>query len=117
MLASRSGPRRIKGLLPSGTPVAHKTGTIAAAINDVGIVTLPDDAGHVAIAVFVYTFHRTEWRRERTIAEVSRLAYDYFSTAADPREFGPISTFCGTSARDSNSVRAGQTLEGEDAAM
>lgn len=94
MLASRSGPRRIKGLLPRGTPVAHKTGTIAGAINDVGIITLPDDAGHVAIAVFVYTFNRTTWRRERTIAEVSRLVYDYFSTAVDPFEYGPVPTAC-----------------------
>ncbi len=94
MLASRSGPRRIKGLLPRGTPVAHKTGTIAGAINDVGIITLPDEAGHVAIAVFVYTFNRTTWRRERTIAEVSRLVYDYFSSAPDPWEYGPVSADC-----------------------
>jgi beta-lactamase class A len=117
MLASRSGPRRIKGLLPGGTPVAHKTGTIAAAINDIGIITLPDGAGHVAIAVFVYTFHRTEWRRERTIAEVARLAYDYFSTATDPRHFGPVSTACGTQRKAADPRDADPTLSGEDASM
>ena len=95
MSASRSGPRRLKGLLPSGTPVAHKTGTIAAAINDVGIITLPGESGHVAIAAFVNTFHRTEWRRERTIAEVARLVYDYFAGVADEREFGPFPVACG----------------------
>ncbi|MCL7973217.1 MAG: class A beta-lactamase [marine benthic group bacterium] len=117
MLASRSGPRRIKGLLPAGTPVAHKTGTIAGAINDVGIITLPEGAGHVAIAAFVYTFHRTEWRRERTIAEVSRLAYDYFSTATDPREYGPISTACEPLTPEQNPEDPDLTLAGEDAAM
>ena len=71
-------------------------GTIAGAINDVGIITLPDEAGHVAIAVFVYTFNRTTWRRERTIAEVSRLVYDYFSSAPDPWEYGPVSADCAT---------------------
>ena len=94
MLDSRSGPRRLKGLLPRDTPVAHKTGTIAAAINDVGIISLPGDAGHVAIAVYVHTFHRTEWRRERTIAEVSRLVYDHFSAAVDPLALGPVPIAC-----------------------
>lgn len=117
MLASRSGPRRIKGLLPRGTPVAHKTGTIAAAINDVGIITLPDGAGHVAIAVFVYTFNRTEWRRERTIAEVSRLVYDYFSTAADPWEFGPVPIACGGEDPPEEMWEPDLTLGGEDPAL
>jgi len=42
------GPRRIKGLLPAETPVAHKTGSsgtangLTPATNDAGIVTLPD---------------------------------------------------------------------------
>ena len=117
MLASRSGPRRIKGLLPRGTPVAHKTGTIAGAINDVGIITLPDGAGHVAIAVFVYTFNRTEWRRERTIAEVSRLVYDYFSTAHDPWEYGPVPLACGSEEFPADMWQREPTTGGEDPAM
>jgi len=117
MLASRSGPRRIKGLLPKGTPVAHKTGTIAGAINDIGIITLPNQAGHVAIAVFVYTFHRTTWRRERTIAEVSRLVYDYFSTASDPRDNGPVRTACGTDVVPPARWESELIPGGEDPAM
>ena len=31
-----TGPERIKGLLPPGTPVAHKTGTAGGIANDVG---------------------------------------------------------------------------------
>ena len=116
MLASRSGPRRIKGLLPGDTPVAHKTGTIAAAINDVGIIRLPGDAGHVALAVFVYTFNRTEWRRERTIAEVSRLMYDYFESAANPWDYGPIPVACG-SEEPVDAWKPDLTLSGDDPAM
>jgi beta-lactamase class A len=82
MAESRSGPRRLRGHLPNGTPVAHKTGTMAGAINDVGIVTLPDGAGHLAVAVYVNTLHRTTYRRERTIAQASRALYDYFGNAA-----------------------------------
>ena len=117
MLASRSGPRRIKGLLPRGTPVAHKTGTIAGEINDVGIITLPDGAGHVAIAVFVYTFNRTQWRRERTIAEVSRLVYDYFSAAPDPWAYGPVPVACGGEEPPSEMWESDLILGGEDPVM
>ena len=46
-----AGAGRIKGLLPKGTPVAHKTGTIGGVANDVGFITLPDGR-RFAIAVF-----------------------------------------------------------------
>ena len=35
------------GGLPDGTIVAEKTGTIGASLNDVGVITLPGDAGKV----------------------------------------------------------------------
>ena len=97
MEASRSGPRRLRGQLPSGTPVAHKTGTMAAAVNDVGIVTLPDGAGHLAVAVYVNTLHRTTYRRERTIAQASRALYDYFR--AEEAVMGPMARACRPPAR------------------
>ena len=97
MEASRSGPRRLRGQLPGGTPVAHKTGTMAAAVNDVGIVTLPDGAGHLAVAVYVNTLHRTTYRRERTIAQASRTLYDYFR--ADEAVMGPMARACRPPAR------------------
>ncbi|MYE35762.1 MAG: serine hydrolase [Gemmatimonadales bacterium] len=75
---SRSGRGRMRGRLPQSTFVAHKTGTMGGAINDVGIVTLPDGAGHLIVSVFVNTLRRPTWRRERTIAEMTRLLYDYF---------------------------------------
>lgn len=93
MQASRSGPRRLRGQLPAGTPVAHKTGSMAAAVNDVGIITLPDDAGHLAVAVYVNTLYRTTYRRERTIAQVSRVLYDYFRDTA--AVVGPMARGCG----------------------
>nr|BCX01065.1 MAG: beta-lactamase [Bacteroidota bacterium] len=74
----RTGENRLKGLLPAGTPVAHKTGTIGGTLNDVGILTLPDGAGHVAIAVFIKSSDRDTASRERAIAEIARAVYDYF---------------------------------------
>src|SRR5206468_7691735 len=47
MRRCRTGEARLRGLLPEGTEIAHKTGTIGGTTNDVGIITLPDNAGHV----------------------------------------------------------------------
>ena len=73
-----TGLNRLKGLLPEGTVVAHKTGTIGRTANDVGIVTLPGDAGHVIVVAFVKASELDEPARERAIAEVARAAHDYF---------------------------------------
>src|SRR6266508_5983666 len=78
MLRCRTGETRLKGILPAGTSVAHKTGTIGGTTNDVGIVTLPDNAGHVAIAVFVKSSAREVSTRERIIAAIARAAHDFF---------------------------------------
>jgi beta-lactamase class A len=78
-----TGAKRIKGALPPGTPVAHKTGTSRTqdgktdATNDAGIITLPN--GHpIAIAVFVHDSPADEPTREETIARLARAAYDTF---------------------------------------
>src|SRR5688500_1902913 len=42
-----TGADRLKGMLPPGTVVRHKTGTIGGTTNDVGIIELPDGAGNV----------------------------------------------------------------------
>jgi beta-lactamase class A len=79
MLRCQTGDARIKGLLPPGTNVMHKTGTLGIGVaNDVGIMKLPDGAGHVVIAVFVKESRASTELQERTIAQVARAAYDYF---------------------------------------
>lgn len=78
MRRCESGLARLKGALPPGTEVMHKTGTIGMTTNDVGIITLPNDAGHVVISVFVKTSEKTVTERERAIAEVARAIHDYF---------------------------------------
>ncbi len=81
MAQSTPGPKRIKGLLPLGTRVAHKTGTsgtdgaLTRATNDVGIVTLPNGR-HLAIAVFVSDSSASLELREETIAKIARAAWD-----------------------------------------
>jgi len=79
-----TGEGRLKGLLPAGTVVAHKTGTIGRTANDVGIITLPGGAGHIVVAAFIKGSDLDESPRDRAIAEVARAAHDYFLfTAAD----------------------------------
>ena len=73
-----TGANRLKGLLPAGTAVAHKTGSISGTANDVGIITLPESAGHVAIAVLMKSSDRSSADRDRAIAEIARAVYDYF---------------------------------------
>jgi beta-lactamase class A len=78
MKRCRTGEGRLKGILPGDTEVRHKTGTIGRSLNDVGIITLPNDAGHVIVAAFVKKSDRPEAERERAIAEAARAAHDYF---------------------------------------
>lgn len=73
-----TGAGRLKGRLPEGTVVAHKTGTIGRTTNDVGIVYLPSDAGHVVVVAFVKDSDDPVPDRERAIAEAARAAHDYF---------------------------------------
>ncbi len=78
MKRCETGLARLRGSLPPGTEVMHKTGTMALSANDVGIITLPGDAGHIVISVFVKSSEKTIPERERAIAEVTRTIYDYF---------------------------------------
>ena len=86
LAASTPGPGRLKGRLPPGTIVAHKTGTDAtrdgrtAATNDVGIITLPDGR-HLAIAVFVKDSTAGLAPREAAIARIARIAWDHWTAA------------------------------------
>lgn len=73
-----TGENRLRGLLPAGVTVAHKTGTIGATTNDVGILELPGDAGNVVTVVFVKDAPEPIPERERIIAQVARAVYDYF---------------------------------------
>ena len=73
-----TGTGRLKGLLPPETTVAHKTGTIGGTTNDVGIIYLPNGAGHVATVAFVKDSERPGEPSERAIAQVARAIHDFF---------------------------------------
>jgi beta-lactamase class A len=79
----QTGKARIKGLLPQGTDVAHKTGTVGGVVDDVGVITLPGRGGHVALSIFTKGSSRPEEVSEKAVAEISRTVYDYFALFAD----------------------------------
>ena len=86
-----TGAERLKGMLPPGTRVAHKTGSLGPAegirgyrtVDDVGIIDLPNGAGHLVTVVFVKNASDSP-RGERAIAHIARAAYDYFAFNSTP---------------------------------
>jgi len=84
-----NAPHRIKGELPPGTVVAHKTGSsgtengMAPATNDIGLITLPDGR-RLAIAIFVSDSKADEAVRDQVIARIAKAAYDE-AAKAGPR--------------------------------
>jgi len=73
-----TGGARLRATLPKGTPVADKTGTgdAGSGTNDVGIITLPEGKGHLAMAVLISGSKLPAEEQEQLIAELARVAYD-----------------------------------------
>ena len=63
MSRCHTGRNRIRALLPYGTQVENKTGTLSGLSTDVGFITLPDGR-RIAVAFFA----RGGTNRPRTIA-------------------------------------------------
>ena len=75
MAKCETGKNRMKWLLPAGTAVEHKTGTLNGLADDVGFITMPD--GH---RIIVAIFARGGANRPQTIAEAARTIYDGFKS-------------------------------------
>lgn len=86
MRETSTGPNRLKGQLPARTVVAHKTGWsgtnkatgITAAVNDIGIVFLPNGK-HFFISVFVTDSKEDAATNEKIIADIAKASWDYFT--------------------------------------
>lgn len=74
MARCKTGKNRIRALLPYGTLVQHKTGTLSGLTNDVGFITLPNGQ-RLAVAIFA----RRITNRPGTIATAARAIYDAFA--------------------------------------
>lgn len=81
---TRSGPNRLKGGLPPGWTIAHKTGTGQALVheqtgyNDIGILTAPDGRRY-AVAVMIA-------RTEERVPERMAMMHEVVAAVADYHE-------------------------------
>jgi beta-lactamase class A len=85
LTVTQTGLNRLRGLLPIGTVVAHKTGSsrtvngVTAVTNDVGILILPDGR-HLAIVVMLTNSRLGDAARDSLIARVARAAWNTYAS-------------------------------------
>jgi beta-lactamase class A len=89
MARCKTGPRRLKGGLPSDWSIAHKTGTgqdfkgASIGINDVGLITAPDGKTY-AVAVMLQRTHKATPARLEFMQAVTKAVVDAWR--ADPHK-------------------------------
>ncbi|MDQ0464935.1 beta-lactamase class A [Caulobacter ginsengisoli] len=86
MADARTGPRRLRGGLPAGWHIAHKTGTgqdwrgASVGINDIALITAPD--GHVySVAVMIRRTRQPVPSRLEMMQSVTRAVVNTWATA------------------------------------
>ena len=85
MRETETGVNRLKGRLPKGITVAHKTGSsgankdgLTAAVNDIGIIFMPNGE-YFFISVFVTDSKENTDTNEKIIADIAKETWDYFT--------------------------------------
>lgn len=75
LIASPTGPGRLKAATPAGWTIAHKTGTGSnGATNDIGMLTPPTGAPIIMAAYFSGAVEATDDQRDAVIADAARRA-------------------------------------------
>ncbi len=90
MKETTTGKNRLKGQLPEGTVVAHKTGWsgthketgITAAVNNIGIVFMPNGE-HFFISVFVTESTENFETNEKIISDIAKATYDFYTRTTE----------------------------------
>ena len=91
-MASVEGTAKIPRLLPSGTKVVHKSGSVSATRTDAGIILSP--AGPIAVCVLTHKNKDRGWSDDNAgdmlCSTIAKASYDYFNREANPeQEKGP----------------------------
>ena len=84
MRDTETGENRLKGQLPKGIIVAHKTGSSGAnkdglieAVNDIGIIFMPNGK-YFFISIFVTDSKENANTNEKIIADIAKETWNYF---------------------------------------
>ncbi|MBX9448421.1 MAG: class A beta-lactamase [Taibaiella sp.] len=92
MFATSTGQQRLKGKLPAGTRVAHKTGSsgrngagIVDAANDIGVVILADGKP-VFISVLVSASRESDSTNDHIISGISEIIWDHYTSSVSDQE-------------------------------
>jgi beta-lactamase class A len=78
-------PGQIRTLLPEGTKVVHKTGSLTGVVVDVGIVYLPD---RPFIVSAMANWLADPEQAQEAIARIALAAYGYFDRVAHSNAYG-----------------------------
>ena len=85
MKETSTAMNRLKGQLPQGTIVAHKSGSsgsidkiVTPATNDIGIIFLPNGSP-IFISVLVSNSLENEQTNDKIISDIAKIAWDYYS--------------------------------------
>ncbi len=87
MKATSTGMMRFRGQLPADAVIAHKTGSsgtdkttgITAAVNDIGIIFLPNGEFFI-LSVLITDSRENEAANEKIIADITKACWDFYST-------------------------------------
>jgi beta-lactamase class A/beta-lactamase class A VEB len=88
MKETTTGKNRLQGQLPEEAVVAHKTGWsgtqketgITAAVNNIGIVFMPNGE-HFIISIFVTESKENFEANEKIISDIAKATYDFYTTS------------------------------------
>jgi beta-lactamase class A len=77
MQRCKTGGARIRALLPEGTGIASKTGTVTGYVNDIGIIDLPHEDSKLILAIYLVDKSVSPKESENVIANISKIIFDY----------------------------------------
>ncbi|MEO5979590.1 MAG: class A beta-lactamase [Chryseolinea sp.] len=85
LINTKLGFARIRASLPDGTILAHRPGTggeneqgVTSAVNDAGIITLPNGK-HLVIVVYILDTKSRIDEAEEVIANITKVVYEHYS--------------------------------------